>query len=84
VPESPFSAAAIARSVHDTLDEAQAAIPADAKTAILLDGTYTNGHPQARALYVQRLEHGWSTALEAAWQGPHDYGGKVAVMKVWK
>lgn len=79
-----FSPGSLAKSVHDTLDQAQAAIPVGHHHAVLFDGTVSRADgPAIRGMYIQRTDGGWQIALEGAYDGPHGVAGKVAVAKSW-
>jgi hypothetical protein len=71
---------ALRRSVHNTLDEAYAAIPDGKSHVVLIDATTEAG---VRALYAQRIAGGWEVVLEGAWQGGGHVDGKVAALKAW-
>lgn len=81
---SPFSPTALNKAVHDTLDQALAALPAGKNNAVLIDGTYsrTDG-PQMQALFVHRVKDTWTVALAGAYDGPHGVQGKVATAISW-
>lgn len=78
----PFDPAALARAVHDTLDQATAAIPEGKRGALLVDGRISDGKPSASLLLVTRGPHGWDLAGEMGWDG-HYVNAKVAVAKTW-
>lgn len=81
---SLFDPAATAKSVHDTLDEATAALPTDAKYAVIVDATVTSGNrPKVQGYLVSKGAKGWQTVIGGAWDGAH-VEGRAAVMKVWK
>lgn len=84
VPASPFSPTALNKAVHDTLDQALAALPAGKNNAVLIDATYsTTDGPRAKALFVHRVKDNWTVALEGAYDGPHGVQGKVATAITW-
>lgn len=82
-PPDPLSPSVIAKSVHDTLDQAMAAIPAGKSGAVLIDGTIgLDGKPAAQAVIVQKIGANWAVAASAAWDGAH-VEGKVAIEGSW-
>lgn len=80
--DSPFGPDAIAKSVHATLDAAFSAIPADRKHAVIIDATTVDGG-SARAMFVQRVDHGWNIVLEGDVDRAHGVSGAVTVAKSW-
>lgn len=81
---SLFDPAATAKSVHDTIDAATEAIPADAKYAFIVDATVSDGNrPNVQGYLVARNAKGWQGVIGGEYDGAH-VAGKVAVMKVWK
>lgn len=82
---SLFDPAATSKSVHDSLVAAYAALPADAKHAIIVDATAEHGErPHVAGFYVHKTDKGWQTVIGGEWDGGDHVSGKVAVMKVWK
>lgn len=79
---SPFSPEVIAKSVHDSLAQAYAALPEGKSHALIVDAT-TEGGGNVRALYVQRVGDGWNVALEGVWNGREHAAGKVSLLKAW-
>lgn len=79
-----FDAASTLKAVHDTLDEAQAAIPPGKNNAVLIDGTYSTAEGAGlRGLWIHRTESGWSTIFEGSVDRAHGIAGKVAAAKYW-
>lgn len=81
--ESPFSSQVIAKSVHDSLDEAFAQIPENRKHVVMIDATATKDDQRAKLLFAQRMPKGWNVMLGAAWDHEIGFGGKVGVLKSW-
>lgn len=79
MPLNPFSADAIAKSVHKTLDEAMVALPEGKKHALLIDASTDNG---VKAVYVSKIDDKWQIALETGYDG-HAAHGRVATALVW-
>jgi hypothetical protein len=81
---SLFDPSATAKSVHDTIEEATKAVPADAKYAFIVDATVSDGNrPNVQGYLVARNAKGWQGVIGGEYDGAH-VAGKVAVMKVWK
>jgi hypothetical protein len=80
---SDFSPDTLRRSVHNTLDEAYAAIPDGKNHVLLIDGTVGDGSDAVRALYAQRIAGGWQVVLEGDWHGGTQVAGKIAALKAW-
>jgi hypothetical protein len=75
-----FDPSSVAKSVHDSLEEAYAALPPGKSHAVLVDASTDSG---VRALYVQRVGDGWNVALEGEWRGRGHAAGKVTALKAW-
>jgi hypothetical protein len=75
---STFDPQSIAKSVHNTLEDAYAAIPPGKRRALIIDASAQQR--EMRALYVERLSHGWSVALEGRVSHGHKPDGKVALL----
>lgn len=76
-----FDPSSLAKSVHDSLEDAYAALPAGKSHAVLVDASTTDG---IRALYVQRIGDGWNVAVSESWKGHgHKLEGKVSVLRAW-
>jgi hypothetical protein len=73
-----FSAAKLAKSVHDTLDGATAAIPPGRKSAVLIDAT----NERVRMLLAIKAGDAWTIAGGADYDGKH-ITGKVAIAGSW-
>jgi hypothetical protein len=80
---SHFDSANTAKAIHATLDDAQAAIPADHKRALLIGADYHDGLG-VRAVYVQRAADGWNVLLEGAYSGDDGPSAGFAVARSWK
>lgn len=83
-PGRPLDPAAIAKSIHDSLDSALTALPPGKDHALLIDASTGN---IVEAVYVQRVSQGgrwgdWSVGGAGAWTGQH-VSGKVLVMGSW-
>lgn len=74
-----FSPSVLAKSVHDTLDEATAAIPPGRKSAVLIDAT----QERVRLLLAIKAGDNWTIAGGADYDGNH-VTGRVAVAGSWK
>jgi len=74
-----FSPANLAKSVHDTLDEATAAIPPGRKSAILIDAT----NERVRMLLAIKAGDNWTIAGGADYDGAH-VTGRVSIAGSWK
>lgn len=74
----PFSPESLAKSVHNTLEDAYAAIPSGKRRALIVDASVADR--TARALYVERLGAGWSVALEGEYRLAHKPDGKVSLL----
>lgn len=70
-----FSPAQLAKSVHDTLDEATAAIPPGRKSAVLIDAT----NERVRLLLAIKAGDNWTIAGGGDYDG-HHVAGKIAVV----
>lgn len=75
-----FSPANIQKAVHDTLDEATAAIPPGDSAALLIDGT-TEG--KAQILFAVKAGNGWNLGTGVSYDG-HHVAGKVSLLRTWK
>lgn len=75
---NPFDPSNTAHSVHDTLEDAYAAIPPGKRRALIVDASTKDR--AVTALYVERLDHGWSVALDGEWRGGAKVDGKVALL----
>lgn len=82
MPDSPFSPQALSKAVHDSLEQAYAAIPEGKNNVLIVDATL-GGEKGARALYARRVGAGWNIALEGEWKGGDHVVGKVAAIKAW-
>ena len=78
-----FSQDTLAKAVHDSLDAAYAAIPADKRHAVIFDGTAAQGSSGVRAMYVQRIDGGWNVVLEGDVDTAHGAAGHVVIAKSW-
>lgn len=77
-----FSPDQLRQSVHDTLDQALAAIPPGKSGALLVDGTVTHDGGEARVLLAQRVGKDWQVQVGGEWDG-HHVAGKVALAGSW-
>lgn len=75
-----FSPDALKQAVHQSLEDAYAALPEGKSHAVLLDASTDRG---IRALYVQRVGDGWNVALQGEWNGKERATGGVSVLKAW-
>jgi hypothetical protein len=73
---------AIAKGVHDTLDAAFKAIPADKHNAVIFDATAENGGG-VNGMYVHRTDNGWNIVLEGGVDKTHGVEGKAVIAKTW-
>lgn len=78
-----FDPASTMKSVHETLDQAYAALPPTANHAVILDGTVQGKDKAISAYFVQRAPKGWEIVLGGEWKGGDDLAGKVAIAKAW-
>lgn len=77
-----FNPATLAKAVHDTLAQAEAAIPDGHTQAFLLDATYARGDGTGvRALYVRKVDDRWTVAGEVAYR--RDDGPSAGVAVKW-
>lgn len=75
-----FSPGALRKAIHDSIEQAEAAIPDGHTQAILLDATYTvEGGAGVRALYVRKVEDGWTIAGRAEYRKSDGPRAGVAV-----
>lgn len=74
-----FSPANLAKAVHESIEKAEAAIPPGHTQAILLDATYRDGQAGVRALYVRKVEDGWTIAGKAEYRKSDGPSAGVAV-----
>jgi len=74
-----FSPAALRKSVHDSLDKAQLAIPPGKHGAVLVDATTDGG---AQVLLVHRIGDAWTVMGQADYTG-HHVAGKVSIAGSW-
>jgi hypothetical protein len=74
-----FTAANLAKSIHASLDDATAAIPAGKKSAVLIDAT----NERVRMLLALKAGDNWTIAGEMAYDGDRVLG-KVSVAGSWK
>jgi hypothetical protein len=75
-----FTPDVLTRAVHNTLEEAYAALPDGKNHAVLIDASTDAG---VRALFVQRVGGGWQIAAEGQWKGGGHVAGKVSAIKTW-
>lgn len=77
--DSPFSFA----NIHDSVQDAIRALPADAKGGLFIDGTIErHGLPAARIVLVQKVGDHFAIATEGTWHG-HHASGKVMGEILW-
>jgi hypothetical protein len=79
MPDSPFSLASTAKSVHATLDEALLAIPDGKRSAVLIDAT----NERVQMLLAIRAGAHWQIAGGAVYDGDH-VTGHVTVAGSWR
>jgi hypothetical protein len=77
-PPHPFSADAIAASVHATMDDALRAIPMGKRGAFLVDATGGT----VRAVLAARIGDNWQAAAGVDYDG-HQAAGRVALIGSW-
>jgi hypothetical protein len=75
-----FNQDVLARAVHNSLEEAYAALPPGKSHAVLLDASTDHG---VRAMFVQRVGGGWEVAAQGEWSGRGHLAGKVVALKAW-
>lgn len=73
-----FSPENLAKSVHQTLDEATAAIPDGKRVAVLVDAT----QDQVHVMLAMRAGDHWRLSGTAGWDGAH-VAGRIAVAGSW-
>lgn len=71
------------KAVHDTLDQAIAAIPNGKRNALLIDGTVNKDGPNFQAMWVHKVNDTWHIAVQGAYDGPHGMEGKVTSALYW-
>ena len=77
-----FSPAKLQKAVHESLEQAQAAIPDGHSQAVLLKATYsTDDGPGVQAVYIKRAGKGWNVLLETSYNG-HD-GPSAGAAVAW-
>ena len=77
-----FSPSSLQKAVHDSFEQAQAAIPEGHNKALLLHGTYSStSGPAVQAIYVQRAGKGWNVLFEGAYHGTD--GPSAGVEVAW-
>jgi len=86
-PSRPLSAESIARSVHDSVNSAMAALPPDKNNAMFIDATYDKGKATGVQIgYVRRFttDRGseWKVVGVGEYVGTH-VAGKVLVAGAW-
>jgi hypothetical protein len=79
MPDSPFSYANTAQSVHASLDEAFKAIP-DGKRGALLMTANTHG---GSAMLAARINGTWQIAAGGTWSQSEKPQGQIAVLGTW-
>lgn len=82
-PPSPFDFASTATSVHTSMDEALAAIPAGHDAAVLLKGTVQEGQPAVQLMSAQKFGSNWALAEGAIWSGGSHVDGEIALVGSW-
>lgn len=81
---SVFGPASTLKAMHDTLEEAKAAVPSGKKNAIFVDGTYSaQDGAGLRGLYMRRTATGWNVVFEGDVDRAHGVAAKVGTVRVW-
>jgi hypothetical protein len=73
-----FSPSSLQKAVHDSLEQATAAIPPGKNGAILVDATTE----RVQVLLAERVGESWTFSVGVAYDGNH-VSGKVAVAGSW-
>lgn len=84
IPALDITPTSIAKSTHDDLNGALAAIPDGKHGALLIDGTAKDAFakPQVRALVVQKIAGNWAVMTSFGWDG-HHVEEKIAIGGSW-